>query len=277
MLWTDVAQPVLNFLGYTKALQASELPHISWCTTGPLSFLPLHAAGDYSKPHCSLLDFCISSYTPNLSVLLQPPPDPVSFSGIAMVSQESTPGFPALPGVTQELEVIIGQVQDIPMTRLDAECATRDAVLSAMEQHSWVHLACHASQDTANPTASAFHLHEGSLDLATISAKHLKHADLAFLSACQTATGDVDLSEEAVHLAAGMLMAGYRTVIATMWAIEDEDAPLVAGWFYDYMLKEGVPDSRNASRALHYAVVKFRERIGVDAYRRWAPYIHIGI
>ncbi|KAJ6487356.1 hypothetical protein DFH09DRAFT_841575, partial [Mycena vulgaris] len=41
------------------------------------------------------------------------------------------------------------------------------------------------------------------------------------LSACQTARGAKGLQEESVHLAAGMLLAGYRGVIATMWSIMD--------------------------------------------------------
>ncbi|KAJ2930106.1 hypothetical protein H1R20_g6978, partial [Candolleomyces eurysporus] len=65
--------------------------------------------------------------------------------------------------------------------------------------------------------------------------KDLKNADLAFLSACQTSAGEQKLSEEAVHLAAGMLAAGYRRVVATMWAIGDRHAPEVAKDFYDYL------------------------------------------
>ncbi|KAG9098706.1 hypothetical protein FRC06_006057 [Ceratobasidium sp. 370] len=268
MLWTDVAKPVLDFLEYTEILPSSELPHITWCTTGPLSFLPLHAAGDYTKSHCSLLDYCISSYTPTLSALLAPPVDPAEFSGITMVGQESTPGLPPLPGTTKELYCITKQAKGFQNIMLDGESATCKSVLDAMERHSWVHLACHATQNVANPIASAFHLHDGPLDLATITEKQFKHADLAFLSACQTATGDWELSEEAIHLAAGMIMAGYRTVIATMWPINDKDAPLVADRFYEYMLKDGVPDSRKAARALHYAVSCLREQVGVETYKR---------
>lgn len=33
--------------------------------------------------------------------------------------------------------------------------------------------------------------------------------DFAFLSPCQTATGEKHLSDEAIHMAAGMLFAGY--------------------------------------------------------------------
>ncbi|KAF8597919.1 hypothetical protein BDV93DRAFT_512982 [Ceratobasidium sp. AG-I] len=37
---------------------------------------------------------------------------------------------------------------------------------------------------------------------------------------------------ECVHLAAGMLIAGYPSVIATMWSISDDDAPSVADKVY---------------------------------------------
>ncbi|KAG9089790.1 hypothetical protein FRC06_001391, partial [Ceratobasidium sp. 370] len=234
-------------------LPSSDLPRITWCTTGPLSFLPLHAAGDYSKPDNSLFHYAVSSYTPTLSALLTPPPGRDTFSGVLTVGQASTPGFRPLPGTTQELDNIAKRATKVPAMRLEAERATREVVLGAMEKYSWVHFACHGSQNPTNPTASAFHLHDGPLDLATIAQKQFKNVDLAFLSACQTATGDKILSEESMHLAAGMVMAGYRTVIATMWPVLDKDAPLVADRFYEYMLKDGVPDGTKAARALHYA------------------------
>ncbi|KAG9095207.1 hypothetical protein FS749_010870 [Ceratobasidium sp. UAMH 11750] len=276
MLWTDVAKPVLEFLGYMPISTSKELQRITWCTTGALNFLPLHAAGDYSQPGCTLFDRAISSYTPSLSSLLASPAKYVSFSGIAAVGQESTPGFSPLPGTAAELDQILEQAQDIRVTRLDGANATTSAVLAAMAEHSWVHFACHASQNLAKPTKSAFHLYDGALDLATITQKPLLHAQLAFLSACQTAAGDEKLPEEAVHLAAGMILAGYRTVVATMWSIDDADAPVIAEGFYAYMLKEGQPSGRNAPRALHAAVGRLRAEVGVKEFGRWAPYIHMG-
>lgn len=119
------------------------------------------------------------------------------------------------------------------MTRLDGYHATPEAVLVGMEKHGWVHLACHAIPNTADPTQSAFYLHGGTLDLATIARKRLKYADLVFISACGTASEDENLSEEAVYLAAGMIMAGYRTVITTIWSIGEQDASLVAEKVYE--------------------------------------------
>ncbi|KAG8773021.1 hypothetical protein FRC12_002774 [Ceratobasidium sp. 428] len=277
-LWMDVARPIPDARELTAASPEEELPHITWCPTGPLAFLPLHAAGDYDNPGCTLFDRVISSYAPNLSSLLVPPINQTTTSSLAAIGQSTAQGFTLLPNTRLELDQIEQFTNSfMSFTRLEGESATSMAALDAMEQHSWVHLACHASQNPMQPTASAFHLHDGPLDLATITRKQLKHADLAFLSACQTATGDHALPEEAVHLAAGMIMAGYRRVIATMWSIEDKDAPFVAGKFYAYMLDQNQPSENKAARALHYAVRSLHQNIGVGEFSRWAPYIHIGL
>jgi CHAT domain-containing protein len=44
-----------------------------------------------------------------------------------------------------------------------------------------------------------------------------KSMSLAFLSACETAKGDDSTPDEAMHLAATLLFAGFRGVVATMW------------------------------------------------------------
>lgn len=93
-------------------------------------------------------------------------------------------------------------------------------------------------QKKAKPLDSTFHLHpslnypDGHLPLSHVITKSFPEADFAYLSACQTATGDKSLVEESVHLAAGMLMAGYQSVIATLWSIRDVDAPLIADEVY---------------------------------------------
>jgi len=51
--------------------------------------------------------------------------------------------------------------------------------------------------------------------------------DLELLLACQTSTGD-ELSEEAVHLAAGMLAARCQSVVVSSRSIKNQGAPVVA-------------------------------------------------
>ena len=253
------------------------MPRITWCTTGPLSFLPIHAAGDYYT-QTMIFDYVVSSsYTPSLSALLPPASMASAFSGLFAVGQASTPGMSPLPGTTVELDQIQERFQGLPASRLEGTKATPATVLAAVEEASWVHFACHANQDLGDPTKSAFHLHDGTLDLATIAQKQLKHAELAFLSACQTATGHKSISDEAVHLAAGMLTAGFSTVIATMWSIGDEDAPLIAEKVYEYLIEGGKPDARRAAVAVHKATECLRAKVGVRNIVKWAPYVHIGL
>ncbi|KAG9120715.1 hypothetical protein FRC07_003672 [Ceratobasidium sp. 392] len=277
MLWFDVAKPVLDYLAITEILPHDDLPHITWCATGPLSFLPLHAAGDYTSPSTVLPNLAVSSYIPSLGSLRPSASSSSTFSGILTVGQESSiRGLNPLPGAKAELDEIQAQANNLPFTRLDGPSASAEAVLGAMKSHSWVHFACHASQNLGDPMKSALHLYDQNLSLATIANQQLDNAQLAFLSACQTATGDAALPDEAVHLAAGLLFAGYPTVIATMWSIKDQDAPLIARGVYERLLKDGVPDSRKAARALHSAVASLREKVGVNEFARWVPYIHIG-
>ncbi|KDN41104.1 hypothetical protein RSAG8_07658, partial [Rhizoctonia solani AG-8 WAC10335] len=278
-IWTDVVHPILDHLQYLDPKPGDELPHITWCATGPLAFLPLHAAGRYTdpSPKSRIFNYAVSSYTPTLNGLLAPPPSPDAFSGILAVGQASTPGLSALPGTKHELESIARHAKSLRLTQLVDQAATPSTVLHALSTHSWVHFACHASQVPEEPTSSAFYLHTGTLDLNTITKQSLRHKAFAFLSACQTATGDVDLPEEAVHLAAGMIMAGYPTVVATMWSIQDNDAPLVAERMYAEMVVGDKPDSTKACRALHRALGVLRDKVGEDAFVSWVPYIHLGI
>ncbi|CAE6464102.1 unnamed protein product [Rhizoctonia solani] len=277
-LWYNVVHPVLDFLGYKNNVSMDSLPHITWCPTGALSFLPLHAAGDYNKPHSSVFHYVISSYTPTLTALIVTSPSSISCDRrILAIGQENTPGHAPLPGTAKELASVEAHTQDrAQYSQLTDHQATKAAVLDAMEQHDWVHLACHAHQNIKNPTKSGFHLHDGTLDLAAINQRSFKNKGLAFLSACQTATGDEKLPDEAVHLASGMLMAGYPSVIATMWSVADDDAPLVADKVYAELMKEGNVGNGGAGKALHYAVAALREKVGEKEFGRWVPYIHIG-
>ena len=153
-----------------------------------------------------------------------------------------------------------------------------------MESHRSIHLACHATQDSEDPLKSGFHLHDGCLELSEIIKQKYTVRELAFLSACQTSTGAEKLSEEAVHLAAGMLTAGYRSVVATMWSIKDQYGPVVAESFYKYLVEKGEAprqprlDTRYAAHALHHAIQGIRETLGdtEQGLLTWVPYVHFG-
>ncbi|KAG9089604.1 hypothetical protein FRC06_001465 [Ceratobasidium sp. 370] len=278
-LWLDIVEPIVEYLAYKPQANTDTLPHVTWCTTGPLAFLPIHAAGlfDEKDSTSKAYNHMVSSYTPTLSALLPSSKPNSDFHGILTVGQANLGTLNALPATVEELGIISKHARGISLTQLDDNRATPDTVLRAMRTHSWVHLACHAHQNAADPTKSCFQLHSETLDLARITEEPLEHAVFAFLSACQTASGDKDLPDEAVHLAAGMLMAGYQTVIATMWSINDKDAPLVTDKVYGHLLEGGIPDATRAARALHIAVEALRDKIGEEDFSAWVPFIHMGL
>jgi CHAT domain-containing protein len=223
------------------------------------------------------MDFAVSSYAPTLEALLKPSICVVAGGGdpnVLIVSQPETPGQSSIPGTEREAAVI----QSIfPQTTklLNRHEGTINAVLEGMKTHSWVHLACHGIQDSLN---SAFLLEDGKLKLSTLMTQSLPHAEISFLSACQTASGDEQLPEEAVHLAAGMLNVGYKCVIGTMWSIGDLQATEVAGKFYEAMKKQlaGRKELQPAY-ALHEATQHLRKTVGEFEFLRWIPFIHFGL
>ncbi|CCO32126.1 hypothetical protein BN14_06179 [Rhizoctonia solani AG-1 IB] len=277
-LWNDVVKPVLECLGYLNNDRAEDPPHITWCPTGAMTFLPLHAAGDYTQTRSRVFDHVISSYTPTLTALLASTSTQLNRAPkVLAIGLPAAPGCLPLPGVVKELEDIKARTQGrAGYLELTDNQATAAAVLDAMEKSDWVHMACHAHQNVTDPTKSGFFLHGGTLDLATITQRSFRNKGLAFLSACQTAKGDEKLPDEAIHLASGMLMAGYSSVIGTMWSVVDEDAPFVADRVYEQLMKDGKIGNGEAGRALHEAVGGLREKVGEKEYARWVPYIHIG-
>jgi hypothetical protein len=306
ILWTTIVKPVIQKLGYmvrsTLILFSKQQflhrhqdttihepkcppPHVTWCTTGSLAFLPLHAAGCYAPDmqatSARAYDYIVSSYTPSVSALIKDEnANSHAFSGLVAISQSFTSDdrLNRLPGTIDEVEKIRCLFPEKDFTWLKDSESTKDTVLKKMTVSSWLHLACHGLQRKDKPMESAFMLYDEPLNLYTISQQNLRNARLAFLSACQTATGEEKVPNEAAHLAAGMLMIGYHSVIGTMWTVRDQDAPIVAEEFYKYLITHDMKTEKGeVAYALHEAVGRLRDRIGTENFAQWVPFIHLGI
>jgi CHAT domain-containing protein len=165
----------------------------------------------------------VSSYTPTLTALLDPPSDAASSFKITAVIEPHAPDCRPLPGATAELEKITEQVPNQWLTRLVS--TTVETTQNHLRGSSIVHFACHGTQDLEQPLNSGLILTSGRLKVSEIMRRPeedykldvRKTMSLAFLSACETAKGDKRVPDEAMHLAATLLFAGFRGVVATMW------------------------------------------------------------
>ena len=152
--------------------------------------------------------------------------------------------------------------------------ANHDTVLSGLRSHSWVHFACHGHLSD-HPFHSFFQLHDNSrLELVKLIPAQCPDAELAFLSACHSAEGDT--LDEVVHLAAALQFCGFRSVVGTLWEMENVDGCDVTKDFYQHMFRipGAVPDFRDSAEALHMATREMRKRgLGLE---RWVKFVHVG-
>lgn len=298
-LWDTVVGPVLDHLGLhdTPRGHPTTWPRLWWVPGGRLGLLPLHAAGHHRDPDTprrrTALDRVVSSYTPSVRALRR-----ARRSGVArnrptrslIIGMPTTPGLPGdgyLRHVRAEVE-LLGTLLPGPLTLVsapdaptgDAEPPTTRRVLDELPSHEIAHFACHGVQD-ADPAASRLLLHdhlETPLTVAHLSPVDLDGAQLAYLSACNTALNfDNLLVDEAITLASACQLAGFPHVIGTLWALDDEFAVEVARRFYGALRDAGTGhlDVSRAAYALHETVRSQRDRFpGTPSL--WATHLHSG-
>jgi len=209
------------------------------------------------------------------------------------IIQPQAPNCSPLPGAREELKKIAARVPNQWLTALgDTTPATVKPTLVCLQRSTMMHFACHGIQDLEHPLDSGLILTDGRLKVLEIIRPLEKDnvldvnrpMSLAFLSACETAKGDKTLPDEAMHLAATLLFAGFHGVVATMWTMNDFDGPRIADTFYEHLFKNCDPNSNppvhpdltQAARALHFAVAKLREEPDIP-FRRWVPFVHYGL
>jgi CHAT domain-containing protein len=177
----------------------------------------MHAAGRYRGHNSTCTaDYVVSSYIPTLSSLTKArngwnPIPRSSLAGLLVCETYADGGsLSHLPGSEEEACLVRGCFR-----------AAQAHVLNAHSPHMSIadlrsHLACHGVQD-ADPLSSALLMQDGKLTIEDMLQLNMPNATLAYLSACQTAKGDQNAPDQAVHLAASMLFCGFRSVVGTMW------------------------------------------------------------
>ncbi|KDR77068.1 hypothetical protein GALMADRAFT_427120 [Galerina marginata CBS 339.88] len=279
-LWIYICEPIVKHMGLEADVAP---PRVWWCPIGELEKMPIHAAGLHPSGPC-LSDFIISSYTPTLNSLLEARERVSQSPGnkVLIVAQPETPGLPFLPNAALERDEICKIVPEnllVPLTRnateKDGSECTLDAVVSALSEASIAHFACHGAASREHPLESALFLYDGDLTVARILYTDMPHASIAFLSACHGSATDPFRPDQVVNLATGMLEAGFQTVIAALWSMEDKVGPELAKDVYATLFDGGGPQPDRAAFALHKALRNLRKKHA--RLLSWVPFVHIGV
>ena len=179
-----------------------------------------------------------------------------------------------LPCARKEVEMIGGLLKTTPLTGRNA---TKGEVLKRISSVALVHIAAHGCQETGeialapnpNRVSQIPKQDEFILTMSDVQAVRVR-AKLVVLSCCHSGRGEVK-SEGVVGLARAFLCAGARSVLVSLWAIDDEATLLFMKTFYQILA-----DGESASVALHKAMKSLRESPKFCAVKHWAPFVLIG-
>ena len=233
--------------------------HIVFVPHGILHYLPFHALHDGEK---YLIDRNTVSYAPSASVY------------VLCQRRAQRKGGALVLGVPDERA---------PLIRSEVEAVHRALAGSALHighevDHqlffrmapgsSFIHIATHGSFRPDNPMFSGIQLHDGYLYLYELLQMRLC-ADLMTLSGCSTGLNVVAGGDELLGLIRGALYAGARSLLLSLWNVNDQSTAQFMTAFY----KEVVAGASKAE-AFASATRKLMEEYPHPYY--WAPFLIVG-
>ena len=183
--------------------------------------------------------------------------------------------LPDLPCAQEEVETIASILNTRPLTGREA---TKAEVIKRMSSVGLIHIAAHGNKRTGeialSPnlgwTSKFPEKKDFILKISDVQAANLR-ARLVVLSCCHSGRGRILKGEGVVGIARAFLAAGARSVLISLWAIDDEATMVFMKRFYQH-LKEG----KTASAAVHKAMKSLRESEKFSEMRYWAPFQLIG-
>ncbi|MCI0489913.1 MAG: CHAT domain-containing protein [Blastocatellia bacterium] len=138
-----------------------------------------------------------------------------------------------------------------------------------------IHFATHGLISQRAPARSALALAPSEKEDGFLQAREIYHlklaSDLVVLSACQTARGRVLSGEGVQGMARAFFHAGAKSVVASLWNVNDERTATFMEAFYRHLA-----DGMSKAEALRAAKLDLLSDDAASAPRYWAAFILIG-
>lgn len=200
--------------------------------------------------------------------------------GLRVLGVEAQP--PArLLSTREEADSIMRFAPAGAVTLLTGFAASQESVVGRdLHDYHILHFATHGLINNRHPSLSSLLLstvdergrsRNGLLQLRDIYGLRL-NADLVVLSGCQTGLGEEFDGEGLVGLTQGFLYAGSKSVIVSLWNVQDKATARLMGDFYRELLEEGMVPSA----ALRRAKLKMYERGAWRAPFYWSAFVIVG-
>jgi CHAT domain-containing protein len=152
--------------------------------------------------------------------------------------------------------------------------ATKENFIKHKSEGKILHLAMHATIEEDNPDLSYFNFsNDEKLYLEELYALKIP-ADLAVLSACNTAVGKEDNSLNINSLHRAFNYAGTKATIASLWEVPDESTSQIMMSFYKHL-----KDGETKSTALQQAKLDYLNKTSISKFKHpyyWAGFVLYG-
>ncbi|MBE9077573.1 CHAT domain-containing protein [Romeria aff. gracilis LEGE 07310] len=204
-------------------------------------------------------------------------PKPLTGQRLAAIAaglSEARHGFSSLDYVRAEVEQIQAAVDSRVLLN---DAFTQETLETAINQTPFpvVHLATHG-QFSSNLEETFVLAWDTPISISTLS-RLLRNSEqnrqdaieLLVLSACETAAGD---SRAALGLAGVAARAGARSILASLWNLDDETSAVLMDQFYRSLSQS----STTKATALRQAQLSLLRNPGYEHPRYWAPYVLVG-
>jgi CHAT domain-containing protein len=250
-LYNELIQPLEDILSFG---------HLIIVPYDVLHYLPFHAFYDGTR---YLIDRFTISYAPSASVF--------RYCAERRPVEGATAVIVGVPD--QRAPLIADEISHLKKAVPDARSyfgrrATRRAVRREVGESSFVHIATHAVFNADNPMSSSLKLSDGpltALDLYSMTCR----TNLVTLSGCNSGMAGLAGADELLGLVRGFLYAGARSLMLSLWALNDRSTVVFMDAFYRSWLS-----GRSKAEALRDAAWEVRTKQPHPYF--WAPFLLVG-
>jgi CHAT domain-containing protein len=250
-LYNELIEPVR---GHLNKRHLVIVPH------GILHYLPFHALYDGES---FLVDSFALSYAPSSALFaLCHLPQEKPGQGMLILGVPDA----RAPFIKDEVEAVH---EILPESQLFlGEAANHDLFLRKAPSSQLIHIATHGIFRPDNPMFSGIRLSDDYLHLYELYQMQIS-ADLLTLSGCATGLNVIAAGDELLGLMRGLLYAGARSLLLSLWDVNDRCTAQFMTAFY-----RSLNQSANTAEALTEAAKKVREKYPHPYY--WAPFVLVG-
>lgn len=227
---------------------------------GPLHSVPFHALFDGRQ---YLVDRFTLCYAPSAGIFTHCHREPDRNAGQCLILGVDDP---KTPFIGEEVRAVASAVPDAEV--LLGPDATEEALREKGPHSRLIHIASHGYFRRDSPMFSAIGLSNSYLNLYDLYHMNLP-VDLLTLSGCVTGLNVVEGGDELLGLTRGLLYAGARSLLLSLWDVDDRSTSEFMTKFYSRL---GTRATKAA--ALRDAMLALRQRYPHPYF--WAPFKLIG-